>query len=188
MSIKTPHSHLRGFTLIEIIVSTGLFSVVMLVVTAGYLTIITLDKEARATNELVTNLSFAVENIARNVRTGKAYACGAPGAGNGTCSQLSFTDSSGQTVTYLRKTDGVGGTAGTIGQCTSGACNGSVAVALTDPRISITTLVFRVTGVGSSDQAQPQVLMSIRGTMVASKGKTVDFTLQTSATQRELEI
>ncbi len=174
----------RGFTLVEIIVSVGLFSVVMLVSTAAYLTIITLDKEARATNELVVNLSFAVDSISRNIRTGKNYSCA--GVGNGTCSQLTFTDSQNQTVTYLLK-----GT--TVAQCVfpqgdTTQCSSSLAVSLTDPRININTLVFTVRGVGVADLREPQAVMSMRGTMPSARGRTVQFTLQTSATQRYLEI
>lgn len=181
MTTQTP---VRGFTLIEIIVSVGLFSVVMLVSTAAYLTIITLDKEARATNELVVNLSFAVDSISRNIRTGKNYSCA--GVGNGTCSQFSFTDSQEQQVTYLMK-----GT--TVAQCVfpkddTTACNSSLAVSLTDPRITVTTLIFNVRGVGLSDSREPQTTMSIRGTMPSARGRSVQFTLQTSATQRYLEI
>ncbi len=181
MITQTP---VRGFTLIEIIVSVGLFSVVMLVSTAAYFTIITLDKEARATNELVVNLSFAVDSISRNIRTGKNYSCA--GVGNGTCSQFSFIDSQGQMVTYLMK-----GT--TVAQCVfpqgdTTACSSSLAVSLTDPRITVNTLIFNVRGVGPSDSREPQTTMSIRGTMPSAQGRTVQFTLQTSATQRYLEI
>jgi prepilin-type N-terminal cleavage/methylation domain-containing protein len=184
MLMMTPTKPMQGFTLVEIIVSVGLFSVVMLVSTAAYLTIITLDKEARATNELVVNLSFAVDSISRNIRTGKDYSCA--GVGNGTCSQFSFTDSQGQTVTYLMK-------GATVAQCVfpagdTTACSSSLAVSLTDPRITINTLVFNVRGVGVSDPREPQTVMSIRGTMPSARGRAVQFTLQTSATQRYLEI
>lgn len=175
--MKTPS---RGFTLIEIVVSVGIFSMVMLVVTAAYLTLIVMDREARTTNDVVANLSFAVDSIARNVRTGTSYSCA--GAGNGTCSQLSFVDALGQNVTYLLKSDG------TIGQCTSNPCTAATAVALTDARISISALTFYVRGVGTGDNVQPQVTISIRGSLTAQQGKTVDFSIQTGATQRYIEI
>lgn len=172
----------KGFTLIEIIVSVGIFSLVMLVVMAAYLTIIKLDKEARSTNELVSNLNFVVESIGRNVRTGTGYSCAE--AGNGQCSQLSFYDSQPvpQKITYLLRNDG------TIGQCTSGTCTSTTAVSLTDPRITITALTFYVRGVGTGDYVEPQVLINIRGTLKAQQGRLVDFTIQTGATQRFLEI
>lgn len=179
MHVITPRLS-RGFTLVEIIVSVGLFSVVMLVATSAYLSIITLDKEGRATNELVANLHFTIESMVRNVRTGVSYTCA--GAGNGTCSQLSFTDASGQPTTYLLKSDG------TLGQCVTGSCTSVTAVSLTDSRITITNLLFNVRGVGSGDSVQPQVLMSIQGTMPSSSNRSVNFTLQTTAAQRFLEL
>ncbi len=177
----------RGFTLVEMIVSVGLFSVVMLITTAAYLAIVTLDKEARATNELVSNLSFAVDSMARNIRTGTAYSC--DGGTNGTpcSSSFSFTDADGVSrVTYIRIS--AGANAGTIGQCTSGVCADSSAVPLTDSRITITSLKFLVRNVGTLDQKQPEAQVTIRGTMPARSGRVVDFTIQTSATQRQLEL
>lgn len=173
----------RGFTLIEIIVSVGLFSVVMLVASSAYLSIITLDKEGRATNELVANLHFTIESMVRNIRTGVSYSCA--GAGNGTCSQFSFTDAIGQPTTYLLKDDG---TTKTIAQCVSGVCTTATAVPLTDSRVTITGLTFNVRGVGGGDGTQPQVLMSITGTMPSANGRTVNFTIQTTAAQRFLEL
>lgn len=174
----------RGFTLIEMIVSIGLFSLVMLVVTAAYLTIIALDREARTTNEVVANLSFATESMARNIRTGTQYSCA--GAGNGSCSQFSFRDADGQQITYLLKNDG------TIAQCSSGTCTPASisAVSLTDPRIKIQSLTFLVRGVGTGEATptQPWVVINIRGTLAGNKGHTVDFSVQTGATQRLLEL
>ena len=82
----------------------------------------------------------------------------------------------------------VEGVESSIGQCLSGACTSSSAVGLTDPRITIQSLTFYVWGVGTGDQTQPQVLMTVRGTMQASVSRTVDFTIQTSATQRVLDL
>lgn len=170
----------RGYTLLELIVSIGLFSLVMLVVTSSYLSLLSMDRRARATNELVSNLSFAVESMMRNVRTGTNYSCG---SGNGTCSQLSFRDSQNQTFTYLLRSDG------TIGQCTGvGGCSQTTATQITDPRITITNLTFYVRGVGTGDATQPQVTVSIRGTMPTDQGRTTDFTIQTGATQRLIDI
>lgn len=179
MSI-TPKSQVRGYTLLEMIVSVGIFSIVMLIVTGAYLTLISLDRKARATNQLVSNLSFAIESMTRSIRTGSTYSCN--GAGNGTCSRFSFVDSQGRTVTYLLKSDG------SIGQCTSGTCVDATAIALTDPKITLSALTFYVRGVGTSDTIEPQVTISLRGTLESDPGKTTDFAIQSSATQRFLEI
>ncbi|HEX2792463.1 MAG TPA: type II secretion system protein [Candidatus Paceibacterota bacterium] len=178
--LPTAYSPRRGYTLLELIVSVGLFSLVMLVVMGAYLSLISIDRRARATNDLVTNLSFALESMMRNVRTGSNYSCG---SGNGTCSQFSFKDSDNQSYTYLLRSDG------TIGQCSGvGSCSQTTATQITDPRITITDLDFYVRGVGSSDGIQPQMTASISGTMPTDQGESVEFTIQTGATQRLIDI
>lgn len=168
----------RGYTLLELIVTIGLFSMVMLVVTSAYLTLIAADRQARAVNSLVANLSFGVESMARNIRTGRTYACtGSP------CNQFSFTDSQGQQITYRLKSDG------SLGQCTNVSCTAdSNAVALTDSRIVINTLRFYLTGESTADTLQPNVMVVIRGTLVPAPGKSTTFVIQTTATQRVIDI
>ena len=174
--MRTP----RGYTLLELIVSIGLFSIVMLVVTSAYLALISMDREARATNELVANLSFATESMMRNIRTGTAYSCG---SGNGSCTQFSFLDSQGQSMTYRLKSNN------TIGQCSGGStCVDASAIPLTDTRITIQALTFYVRGVGTSDVQQPQVTVTIKGTMATDAGKTTSFNIESSATQRLIEL
>lgn len=171
----------RGYTLLELIVSIGLFSLAMLLVMGAYLMLISFDRRARATNELVTNLNFALESMSRNVRTGTQYSCNS--SGNGTCSQLSFRDSQNQQVTYLLRSDG------TLGQCSgTSSCTSASASSITDPRITVSTLTFYVRGVGTGDGVQPQVTFTIKGSMPTDPGKTSDFVIQTGATQRLIDL
>ncbi len=186
----------RGYTLIEMIVSVGIFSIVMLVASGAYVKLVALDRQARATNDLVTNLSFATESMSRSIRTGTGYACTDASAvkdanGNstdGSCHQISFMDNNiGQPVTYRRNSTG------TLGQCVgiaSGSCNDSTAVVLTDSRVAIAAggLDFYVRGVGANDGVQPWVTFTLTGTMPnGNTGNTLSFTIQSSATQRKTE-
>ncbi len=195
MMTSTP---LRGYTLLEMIVAVGIFSVVMLIVTGAYLSLIGLDRELRASTSLVTNLSFALDSMSRGIRTGNSYGCGStggdplnPSAGtNAVCTSFSYYDVSlGSKVTYKRKNDG------TIGRCTgTSVCTDASAISLTDPNITISNpngLTFYVRGVGTSGSGagvQPQVTFTLRGTMKGDKNHTLDFSIQTSATQRLIEI
>ena len=186
----------RGYTLLELIVSIGLFSMVMLVVMGLYLALISHDRQARATNQLVANLSFGIESMIRNVRTGTHYTggtttvnCTVAGSGtNGTFTRLTFCDSQDQAMHYRLNSTG------TIGQCSGSAvttCSDATAIPLTDPRITITSLSFNVRGVGvtgANALVQPQVTVSVRGTMETDAGKTASFVIQTSGTQRLLDI
>ena len=174
---------LRGYSLAELIVAVGIFSMVMLIVMGVYLALISYDRQARATNQLVANLSFAIESMVRTIRTGSQYTCtGDP------CTAITFNDSEGNPVHYLRRADG------TIGQCRGSevsTCSQVNATPLTDPSVTIGTLSFYVRGVGTTGAAaavQPQVTILVRGTMATDAGKSIDFTIQTSGTQRVLDI
>lgn len=172
------HKTLRGYTLLEMIVSVGLFSIIMLLATGAYFNLIESDRQARAVNDVVTNLSFAVDSMGREIRTGTGYACNQD-TGNPNCpsggTSFSYVDSSGRTVIYERSNNQIIAT-----------INGAESP-LTDPRISIDTLAFYVRGVGTLDTIQPQTLISIQGSIV-TKNRTVSFTIQTTATQRYLEL
>ena len=184
MSMSTPQ---RGYSLLEMLVSIGLFSLVMLLATGAFLKFMALDRIARYTNDVTNNLSFAVDSMSRSMRTGIAYDCGPvdatkncwPTPGN----QFSFQDDQGRLVTYLVKTDG------SIGRCVTSGCTGTNAVSLTDKRITIQSLNFYVRGVGTGDGRQPQVLISIQGLMQPDPNNpAIHFSIQTTALQRFLEL
>lgn len=186
----------RGYTLLEMTVAIGLFSVVMLLATGAFLKFISLDRKARSLNDVSNNLAFAVDTMSRSIRTGSSYRCGGVGQGPncwGTGagkSTFSFTDDQGRTVTYLLKTDG------SIGRCalTSGSCTATNAVSLTDPRITIQGMTFYTRGVGTTtgsgnEYIQPYVLFSVHGYLRPdSSAATVDFTIETQADQRLIEL
>ena len=175
----------RGYTLLELIVAVGIFSIVMLAATGAYLSLIRLDREARATNDVVNNLSFAVDSMARAIRTGTQYKCNnsvaspnctdIPGG-----SSLGFQDSSGRAIVYSLSNNQL-----------MASVNG-VSFPMTDPRVSIDTLSFYVRGVGTSTAAlkalEPTVTFVMKGSMTTTSGTTRTFTLQSGATQRYLEL
>lgn len=169
-----------GYTLLEMIVSVGIFSVVMLIAAGAYLALLGLDRQARATSSLMTNLSFAIDSMERTIRTGSEYKCNnssstpnctSPGGSFG------FRDSDGRTIVYALS-------GGSITQ----SINGAAAVALTDPTINIPAsgLRFYVRGVGNDD-VQPQVIFTLRGSVTDPTGKITEFAVQSAATQRLLE-
>lgn len=173
----------RGYTLLELIVSVGIFSLVMLAVSSAYLSLIKLDRETRATSDILNNLSFAVDSVGREIRTGKDYDCTPSTSSLDICTStpgtsLSFVDSNGRTVVYSVSSS----------RQIIQTVNGSVSE-LTDPRISIDSLLFYVRGVGSTvDGTQPQVTISVQGSVTTSPGRTVSTTVQIGATQRLLDI
>lgn len=189
----TPHPH-RGYTLVEMIVSIALFSIVVLIVMTTYITLISLDRQARASNQLAASLSFVVDSMARNIRTGSDYTCTDLSSPN--CvrdDEIKFKDSEGDYLSYVRTADG------RIGQCTltdlTDTCLDAEATPLTDPKITVSRLNFYVRGVAAASgpvasdyNVQPMVSFVIQGSMRTDAGETTSFSIQTSATQRIIDI
>jgi len=173
----------RGFTLVEMIVSVGLFTVVMVIASGAYLSVVNLERKSRALSDVMTNLNFVSDSMARAIRSGSNYSCN----GGGDCSggaTFSFTDEAGQTVTYLLK-----GATGPIGQCSSGACNANNAITITDPRITIDRFSFTLRGSSSLDTVQPIVTYILSGSIIPDpRSLAVPFTIQAAATQRLLDL
>ncbi|KND50365.1 MAG: putative Type IV pilus pilin [Parcubacteria bacterium C7867-007] len=176
----------KGFSLIELVVSVGLFAVVMLLSTGAYLSLISLDRKARATNDLVTNLSFAIDTMERSLRTGSEFTCGGEDVGGSTSDclsgreSISFVNEQNQTITYKQIET-------TLQQCTGLVCD-----SLTDPRITIEDVRFFVRGTGTTGPAatqQPWVTFSIKGTITPdSTNGPITFTIQSTASQRKIDL
>lgn len=65
----------KGFTIIEVIISTGLFLVITIIAIA---TLVNSTRHYHATNEIrqsIDTLNFAMEDIARNLTTGTNFHC-----------------------------------------------------------------------------------------------------------------
>lgn len=65
----------RGFTLIEIIVSLGVFSVVITIAVGALLMLVAANAQLQSEQVVMTNLSFALDSMTREIRTGTNYYC-----------------------------------------------------------------------------------------------------------------
>lgn len=172
----------RGYTLLELIVSVGIFSLIMLAVSSAYLTLIKLDRETRAVNDIINNLSFAVDSLGREMRTGHSYDCNpATPATLDNCTSgggsFAFTDSNGRSVEYELSNGQI------VATIDSGA-----PFALTDPRIVISDLTFYVRGAQSGDGIQPQTILVIQGDVYINPTRSVGTSVEVTATQRLLDL
>jgi len=153
----------RGYTLIELIVSVGVFAMIMTLVSGSYIVMISVTQRAQGTASGIDNLSFALETMTRNIRTGTGY--------SSTGSTFSFTNANGNGMTY-----GLSGGAITQG--------GSP---LTDPSVNVTGLSFALSGAAPAsalDYAQPYVVITVSGVVSTTAGKSESFTIRTSAVMR----
>lgn len=64
-----------GFTLIEMIVSLGVFAVVVTIMVGAVLVLVSTNQQLQAEQSVMTNLSFALDTMTREMRTGYNYYC-----------------------------------------------------------------------------------------------------------------
>ena len=72
--MKAPHSQF-GFTLVEMIVSLAVFSIVLTVSVGALLVLVATNQQLQAEQSVMTNLSFALDSMTREIRTGSGYYC-----------------------------------------------------------------------------------------------------------------
>ncbi|MDE2037756.1 MAG: type II secretion system protein [Patescibacteria group bacterium] len=64
-----------GFTLIEIVVSLAIFAIVAMVALSALVKIMDANKKAQTIQDAVTSLSYALDSMSRELRTGSVYYC-----------------------------------------------------------------------------------------------------------------
>lgn len=194
----------RGFTLVEMIVATGIFGIIMTISIGSLLIIIDSNARAQSLNSAMTNISFAVDSMTRNIRTGYDYYCttaaslngngnlpaGAtdPGGSNQDCTTdakaLVFTNQRTGERTAYRFIE-----PGGDGVIQQKVVTGSwVAITAGDVDIDRTESQFRVSGAeATGDISQPQVDVIVKGEVLNDLNSVTRFSLQTSIVQRVLD-
>jgi len=181
-----------GFTIIELTVALGLFTVVMLISVGALLSIVDANRKVRALGSVMDNLSFAIENMSRSIRVGDTYHCGTSG------SIVSPRNcSNGDSFFAFEATDGDPGNSGDQivfrlngNQIEKSTDSGSTYLSITAPEIVIdsgTGLQFYVVGTSSGDNRQPRVIMVIRGQAGVKTKEISRFEIQTTISQRSVD-
>src|SRR5882724_2619217 len=65
----------KGFTLIEMMVATSIFAMVMLMAVGALLSIVDNSRKAQSQETSFVNLDFAMETMSRAIRLGTAFHC-----------------------------------------------------------------------------------------------------------------
>jgi prepilin-type N-terminal cleavage/methylation domain-containing protein len=180
----------QGFTLIEMLVSTAIFTVVMIIALGALLAMSESDRRAQTIKAVVNNLNFALDSMSRSIRTGTGYHCGSLAGGdcaNIPGSSFYYTDSNGRSTAY--RFDNTAGSlicaqTGATGCIERSIDGGNTWAAVTAPEVVITTMSFYLIGSASGDAYQPKLTMEMYGYVQGSAGKKVPFDLQASVTQR----
>ncbi|MBU1557669.1 type II secretion system GspH family protein [Patescibacteria group bacterium] len=169
----------KGFALIEVIISVALFSVVMTVGIGSLLNMISANKKSQSLKVVVNNINLAMEGMSKEIRVGYDYNCGFLTGGD--CSvgsdSIYFTSKNGESIVY--RLDG-----GVIQKSVAGGSFNSI----TAQDTVIYNLTFYVLGSSSSDFIQPRVIIIVRGYKGDRVKDKLEFDLQTTVTQRRLDL
>lgn len=178
-----------GFTLIELMVATSIFVIIMLASMGALFTLLDAAKSSRALRSAMDNVNFAMESMTRSIRMGTNYYCGTVVLSDITSSKdcpdggllISFVPQpQGATlpnsrVGYQVTTDGI------LKRYDSSDTSG-VPIVSSDVKIDklkFFVKLFDATG----NKVQPSVYIIMKGT-VTTKNGPVSFSLQTMASQR----
>lgn len=172
-----------GFTLLEMIVALGLFTVVILVGIGSLTGMGAASAKTKSSGIVMDNLNFALENMARSMRTGIDYHCGPDGslsepadcpAGS---TFIAFKNDANKLVIFQKS-----------GSRIERSIDGGPFLSITAPGITIETLNFFVDGSASGDQLQPKVLIIVSGTAGVKENEQTTFNIQTTVSQRIFDI
>lgn len=163
-------SRAEGFTMSEMLISVGLFVVVMSATSSAFLIGIRTQRQIIASLNANDNIAYAMEVMARDIRTGKSFVPLTTEDG------LSFTNYKNEAVTYFLENEAINRTVGNAASET-----------LTSSNVRILRAAFHITGERQFDSQQTRITVVLT---VSSRygGQEIITNLETSISPRSLEI
>lgn len=194
MQLKKRYNINQGFTLIELLVSIALFSVVLTVTLGSIMTIADSNKKARSLMSVTNNLNFAIDSMVRSFKSGDVKDIAPTNIVSSTppCFQTFETDYTSNAGDFAKRwvrycleensTTGKGVLTKEVGDETGQL--GSDPTELTSPDVDIEKLEFQISGANE----QPLLTIILSGTVKVSEKISSNFSIQTSVSQRKLNI
>lgn len=201
----TKENSQKGFTLIEMMVSVSIFSIVVMIALGAILTVLDANRKARTLTEVMNNMNFSVEMITRSLKTGvepyfEVLNTNEEGETLGVLSVGSIIlDESGFQRERTRYRFMKDGDRGYIARCSnfdynSSSCTEDEWQPITSELVDVSR--FDVTMVGACEQSpcsesdliQPRTQIFISGTVQVNQNISSDFSLQTTVSQRRLNL
>ncbi len=193
--------------MIELLVSMALFIVVITIGIGALLVLISANVKAQNNQEAVSNIQFALDSMAREIRTGSGYYCLTSGSSDPNLASLSKETTAncagkgaylsivegGKSLTQNQSNRRISyrwrGTGAPIERKIQGQ---SSWVALTNPEVKIESMHFNVVNTDTKESngnvLQPNVTIYISGRVEGVADTSSEFRLQTTVTKRVLDI
>jgi len=190
----------NGFTLVEMLVALSLFTIVVTIVAGSILVLISGNQQVVGEQSVMANMSFVMDSMTREIRTGKNYYCGNSFGSQPASDSVKDCENGDKAISFVE-----------AGNSITGLNNGRIAyyfdstnktimrkVENSNPQsivsndIYIKDAKFFVTGTksfsdNSRDVNQPTVTIVITAMESSASGEK-PVTLQTTITQRELDL
>ena len=180
----------KGFTLIELMVATSIFSMVMLASLGALFTLLGASKNSRATHTAMDNVNFALESMTRSIRMGSKYYCvpGRQGLPESLTQGKNCIVTPGTAISFLpqgadpkpvsyKLIYNNNNNVYTIERCKEESC-----VQVVSDAVNVKELGFYVAG-AENEAEQPRVFIKLEGE-VKVKEETIPFFIQTFISQR----
>jgi prepilin-type N-terminal cleavage/methylation domain-containing protein len=181
MNNKTKKNN-KGFTLIEMLVSVAVFSVVLTIVLGTIVTIVDTSRKARSMTEVMNNLNFSFESMTRTLKSAtKITTVGSD--------KIEAIDQSGNRITYSFSNVAI---SKQVDKKNGGSFTNGENIPITSSTTKIVTYTISKLSSGnfvtSNGTGQPRIFFSIKGRVETTKGISSEFNLQSTVSQRQLEI
>jgi len=188
-----------GYTIIETMIAISLFLIIVMIGMGSLLNANLLHRKSQDMRSIMDNLSFIMEDMSRNLRTGYNYHCSNSlsdisipsncDAGGLIAFEYSNGIADDDTDQWVYKIESQNGIDFNIYKSTASGETESF-VQLNPEEIKIDgTSSFTVTGADLNDTEQPFVIIRLSGTITSRVGETsIPFSLQTSISQRLIDI
>lgn len=190
--------------MVEVLVALSIFTIVMTISVGSLLVLLDANNKAQSMQIVISNLSFAVDSMTREIRTGTHYYCANSSSVNSSAllgvnnhnncaggdGALAFTEG-GTSLTAgtgsRRITYRLNGN--TLERRLGNSTSASAWQALTAPSVIIEELRFFVTGATDGDGFAPTATIFIRGRVEGLEVQTSsEFALHTTVAQQLLDI
>lgn len=182
-----------GFSLVEMLVAIGIFMSIMTIAVSSLISIIDANKKAQAIKSTIDSVTFALEDMSRDMRVGTNYWCSIDGV---TFNSTKDCTGGGTAVRYINNSNrGITYNFFGTGQLTKmdcdanfSNCNPAADLISVDSNANITDMKFYVIGSDNelvAPRTQPRVIITASGLVsVSGSSNKSSFNLQTNISQR----